>query len=124
VLQRCYFFGGIQLDEFLSIDMDLLILGEITSNQAGVKIRLIDVFSLAMAVSLSRALSESIRGSERPGIYMWDASESNDNLSSIDTAEDLTCGLDINVYGDKSRQLRIQWNRYLYPGSAVLFDDK
>jgi hypothetical protein len=54
---------------------------------------------------------------------MWDASESNDKLSGIDTAEDLTCGLDINVYGDKSRQLRIQWNRYQYDGVFIDTND-
>jgi hypothetical protein len=114
-------FAGIQLDEYLSIDMDFLILGDITSTQGGVKTKLFDVSSLAMTVGLSHALSESITGFGRIGIHMWDVSESSDNFSSIDTAVDLTygLGLDINLYGDKSRQLRIQWNRYQYDGVYI-----
>ncbi len=114
-------FGGIEFDEYLSLNTDLLILGDITSSQGGLKTKLFDVSSIAITADLSQPLSESITGFVRLGIHSWDISEGDDNSSSIDTAVDLTygLGLNINIYGDKSRQIRVQWNRYEYDGVFI-----
>lgn len=112
------FFGGIQLDQHLSVDMDLLLLGDITATENGIKTKLFDVSSLAITVGLSQPFNANITGTGRLGVHLWDVSESTNNDDSLGNAVDLTfgLGLDINVYGDRSRQLRLQWNHYEYDG--------
>ena len=52
---------------------------------------------------------------------IWDISESSGNLYTINNAVDLTygIGMDVNLYGHRSRQLRFQWNHYEYDGVFI-----
>ena len=110
--------GGVQLDEYLSVELDLLMAGDISANEGGRRFKLFDVSTLALTVMLSHPLGERSRLFARAGVHFWDISQSFGNLDTINTATDPTWGLgaDINLYGDRSRQLRIQWNHYEYDG--------
>lgn len=112
------FLGGMQLDEYLSVEMDLLIAGDISADEAGRRFKLFDVTTVAFTLMLSYPLGERSSLFGRIGVHLWDISQSFGNLDTINNATDLTYGLgaDINLYGDKSRQLRIQWNHYEYDG--------
>jgi hypothetical protein len=72
-------------------------------------------------VALSNQVTERIRLFGRIGTHFWDISESSGALNTINNAVDLTYGLgvDINIYGDRSRQLRLQWNHYEYDGVFI-----
>ena len=117
------FYGAKRLDEYLTLEADLLISGDITATEAGQLIKLFDVSSLAITLALGKQFGERTGLFARLGAHFWDISESSGNLDSINGAVDITygVGMDINLYGERSRQLRIQWNHYEYDG--VFIDD-
>jgi hypothetical protein len=119
------FFGGIQLDPYLSLEMDFLAAGDIVASDAGQQYKLFDVSTLAFTVALSKRVSESVRLFARLGGHWWDISASFGDQPTINNAFDLTYGLgaDLNVYGDGSRQLRVQWNHYEYDGVFIDYSD-
>jgi hypothetical protein len=100
------FYGGIPFDEYLSLEFDFVLTGDISAKEANLNRKLFDVSTLAITAMLSKPLSENSRFFGRLG-----------------DAVDLTFGfgIDINVYGDRSRQLRVQWNHYEYDG--IYLDD-
>ena len=110
------FYGGIPFDEYLSLEF-------ISAKEANLNRKLFDVSTLAITAMLSKPLSENSRFFGRLGAHLWDISESSGELDTINNAVDLTFGfgIDINVYGDRSRQLRVQWNHYEYDG--IYLDD-
>lgn len=112
------FYGGIPLDEYLSLEFDFALAGDITAKEANRNRKLFDVSTLAITAMLSKRLSENSRLFGRLGAHLWDISQSSGNLDTINNAVDLTFGfgVDINIYGDTSRQLRVQWNHYEYDG--------
>lgn len=111
-------YGGIRLDEYMVIETDFLMQGDIAATQSGVKRKLFDVDTLSVTVALQHELSSRINAFARIGVHMWDATVGSDSLTSVDSSVDLTygLGLDINVYGGKERVMRIQWNHYEYDG--------
>lgn len=117
------FYGAKRLDEYLTLEADLLFSGDITATEAGQLIKLFDVSSLAITLALGKQFGERTALFARLGAHFWDISESSGSLDSINGAVDITygVGMDINLYGDRSRQLRIQWNHYEYDG--VFIDD-
>jgi len=116
-------YGAMRLDEYLTLETDLLIAGDVTVSEGGQTFKLFDVSSLAVTLALGRQVGERSRVFARLGAHFWDISESSGDLNTINNAVDLTygVGVDVNLYGDRSRQLRIQWNHYEYDG--VFIDD-
>jgi hypothetical protein len=114
-------YGAMRLDEYLTLETDLLIAGDITATEAGQAFKLFDVSSLAVTLALGRQVGGSSRIFARLGAHFWDISESSGNLNTINNAVDLTygVGVDVNLYGDLSRLLRIQWNHYEYDGVFI-----
>lgn len=114
------FFGGWRLDELMALELDFLMAGDITAREAGRQFKLFDVSTLALTLAISTAIGERTRIFGRLGVHMWDLTVGGD-LDSINSAVDPTYGLgaDINLYGDRSRQLRVQWNHYEFDGTYV-----
>ena len=112
------FYGGIPFDEYLSLEFNFVLAGDISATEADLNRKLFDVSTLAITAMLSKPISENSRFFGRLGAHLWDISESSGNLDTINNAVDLTFGfgVDINIYGDTSRQLRVQWNHYEYDG--------
>ena len=115
------FYGGIPFDEYLSLEFDIVLSGDIAAREGNQKIKLFDVSTLAVTAMLSKPVSENMKLFGRLGAHMWDISESSSGLQTINNAVDITIGFgaDINVYGDQSRQLRVQWNHYEYDGIYI-----
>ena len=113
--------GGIQLDEYLSLEAELLSAGDITARDAGQAFKLFDVSALAITTTMSRQVTPRTRVFTRLGVHLWDISEPFGNLDIINSGVDLTYGFgaDFNVYGGRSRQLRAQWNHYEYDGVFI-----
>ncbi len=117
------FYGAKRLDEYLTLEADFLISGDITATEAGQIIKLFDVSSLAITLALGKQFGERTGLFARLGAHFWDISEGSGNLNTFNSAVDITygIGMDVNLYGDRSRQLRVQWNHYEYDG--VFIDD-
>ena len=118
-------YGAMQLDEYLSLETDLLIAGDITVRESGQVYKLFDVSSFAVTVALAKPVGERTRIFARLGTHFWDISQSWGDFITINNAVDLTygIGMDVNLYGDRSRQLRIQWNHYEYDGVFITDSD-
>ncbi len=118
-------FGGMPLDEYLSIELDLVSSGDISATQGNQKIKLFDVDTFAISAILSKQITENTRLFGRLGTHMWEISKSSGDQDTINSAVDFTYGLgaDINIYGSRSRQLRVQWNRYEYDGIYIDSND-
>jgi len=118
-------YGAMQLDEYLTLESDLLIAGDVTVTEGGQTFKLFDVSSLAITLALGRQVGERSRVFARLGAHFWDISESSGGLNTINNAVDLTygIGIDVNLYGDRSRQLRIQWNHYEYDDVFITDSD-
>lgn len=114
-------FGGMRLDEHLSLGLDLLLAGDIVARGGGRSIKLFDVSTFAVTVALTNPIGQRAQLFAQLGVHMWDISKSSDNFDTLNSAVDLTygVGVDINLYGDRSRQLRIQWNHYEYDGIFI-----
>lgn len=119
------FYGGIPLDEYLSLEFDFVLSGDISAREGSQKFKLFDVSTLAITAMLSTAVSENTNLFGRLGAHMWDISESSGNLDTINNAVDISYGLgvDINIYGSRARQLRLQWNHYEYDGIYIDSND-
>lgn len=115
------FFVGYQLDPYFSLESEFVSAGDVTATEAGLVSKLFDVSILSITVALSNQVSERIRLFGRIGTHFWNISESTGAVNTINNAVDLTYGLgvDFNVYGDRSRQLRLQWNHYEYDGVFI-----
>jgi len=109
-------FLGYQLDEHLAIESELVTAGDVTARDGGISTKLFDVSTFTVNLALSKSISERTSLYGRIGAHFWDISESSGALDTINNAVDLTYGLgmDINIYGDRSRQFRLQWNHYEY----------
>jgi len=118
-------YGAMRLDEYLTLETDLLIAGDVTATEAGQAFKLFDVSSLAVTLALGKQVGERSRVFARLGAHFWDISESSGDFNTINNAVDLTYGIgvDVNLYGDRSRQLRIQWNHYEYDGVFIFDSD-
>ena len=112
------FFGGMNFDEHLSLELNMSLAGDIVARESGRNIKLFDVSTVAVTIALSTQVAQSTQLFARLGVHLWDISASFDSSDSINSAVDLTYGFgaDINIYGDRSRQMRVQWNHYEYDG--------
>lgn len=110
------FFGGIPFDDYLSLEFDFVLAGDLTARDNNRSSKLFDVSTLAITAVLSKPVSDKVSLFGRIGAHMWDISESSGDLDTINNAVDLTLGLgaDINIFGSHARQLRVQWNYYEY----------
>ncbi len=110
------FFGGIPFDDYLSLEFDVVLAGDLTAKENNRSSKLFDVTTFAITAVLSKPVSDNIDLFARIGAHMWDISESSGDLDTINNAVDLTFGLgaDINIFGSHARKLRVQWNHYQY----------
>jgi hypothetical protein len=118
--------GAWIMDNHFALEFDLVLAGDITATDSGREYKLFDVTTLATTVAYNYRISESTKIFGRFGVHLWDisAGESYGYYShSLSSAVDLTYGLgvDFSLFGNRSRQLRMQWNHYEYDG--VLIND-
>lgn len=118
-------FAGMTLDEYLSLEMDLILSGDVTAKEGNSSIKLFDITGLSITSVLSKQVSPKIRLFSRIGAHFWDISEGSDSEESISSAVDLTygAGINFNLYGSRSRQFRFQWNRYHFDDVFIKTND-
>ncbi|MBC8209759.1 MAG: outer membrane beta-barrel protein [Gammaproteobacteria bacterium] len=114
-------FGGVRFDQYLALELDLMSSGDIVAREAGRSLKLFDISTFALTLVGSSQLTEKAQVFGRLGVHFWDIAESAGSFDTINSAVDITygAGIDINLYGDRSRQMRIQWNHYEYDGIYI-----
>ncbi len=120
--------GAWLMDDHFALELDLVFAGDITASDSGIKYKLFDVTTLATTLAYNQRVSENIKLFGRFGVHLWDISEGSSSgyySNSISSAVDLTYGLgaDFSLFGDRSRQLRLQWNHYEYDGVFINDND-
>jgi len=118
-------FGGMQLDQYLSLEMALTLAGNITAKESNNTIKLFSVSGFAITGMLSKPIHPRVNLFGRVGANFWSITEDASSDEDLNSSLDLTYGLgaDINIYGDESRQFRIEWNRYHYDDVFIKTSD-
>ena len=111
--------GSYHFDPYLALDFDLVELGDLIASDADGRRRLFSVTAVATSVRLHRRWTERLDAYVRVGAFMWTSSVSFDD--TVDEGLEVTVGvgLDVNVYGDRERLLRLQWDRYNFNGVVL-----
>ena len=120
--------GSWIMDDHFALEFDLVLAGDITATDSGSKLKLFDVSTLATTLAYNHRISKNTKLFGRFGVHLWDISSGPSSYyysNSIDSAVDLTFGLgaDFSLFGNRSRQLRLQWNHYEYDGVFVNDND-
>jgi hypothetical protein len=107
-------FINYHLDENLALEMEYMTIGDITASESGNTTKLFNADTVVFSAMLSKQINDRVNIFAKFGAHLWDISEGSRTDRSINSATDLAYGLgmDINVYGPKSRQLRVQWHHY------------
>ena len=121
-------YGAWLMDDHFAMELDLVFAGDITASDSGIKYKLFDVTTLATTLAYNQRVSEGIKLFARFGVHLWnisDGSSSGYYSNSISSAVDLTYGLgvDFSLFGNRARQLRLQWNHYEYDGVFINDND-
>ncbi|MDH5355614.1 MAG: hypothetical protein OEY09_14315 [Gammaproteobacteria bacterium] len=114
--------GGIRFDEYLPLESELIFAGDITVRDAGRTYKLLN------------ANTADTRLFARLEVHLWSIHDPAGDFDTINSGTDLTYsfGTGINVYGSRSRQLRLQWKHYrqgqtmttMNPGTTLNFIEK
>jgi hypothetical protein len=120
--------GAWIMDDHFAMELDLVFAGDVTVTDSGIKSKLFDVITLATTLAYTQRVSEGIKLFGRFGVHFWDISEGSSYgyySNSINSAVDLTYGLgvDFSLFGNRARQLRLQWNHYVYDGVFINDND-
>jgi len=107
-------FAGMKFDEHLSGEIDYTFAGSIVANESSTKHKLFDVNLFSIDVALSNSLSENIDYYGKLGVHVWDLVEKTESGTTLDNDLGIKFGLgiDINLYGDNSRRIRLDWTHY------------
>ena len=121
-------YGAWIMDDHFALELDLVFAGDITASDSGIKYKLFDVTTLATTLAYNHRVSENIKLFGRFGVHLWDISQGSSSYyynNSISSAVDLTYGLgvDFSLFGNRARQLRLQWNHYEYDGVFINDDE-
>ena len=119
-------YGAWIMDDHFALELDLVFAGDVTASDSGIKYKLFDVTTLAPTLAYNYRISKGIKLFGRFGVHLWDISEGSGYYSnSISSAVDLTYGLgvDFSLFGNRARQLRLQWNHYEYDGVFINDND-
>ncbi len=116
------------MDDHFALEFDLVLAGDVTATDSGQKFKLFDVTTLATTLAYNQRVSENIKLFGRFGVHLWDISAGSSHgyyNNSINSAVDLTYGFgaDFSLFGNRARQLRLQWNHYEYDGVFINDND-
>lgn len=109
-------FGGYQFDNHLAIESTYVVVGDVVARNDGVSRKLFSTEGLTVSGVLRQDVKEHVTLFGKLGGYFWDVTDAQHNPGRSSDGMDLTYGVgaDINIYGNKSRRVRVQWNRYGY----------
>lgn len=109
-------YGGYQFDEHLAVEMDYVVIGEVVARNGATSHKLFSTEGPAITGMLRQDVNEHFTVFVKLGAHFWDVADAQDNPGRSSDGMNLTygAGADINLYGGKSRRIRLQWNRYYY----------
>ena len=104
--------AGYKIDEFLAFEIGYTDIGDINSTENTVSLNLFSVDSLYINAKFNHNLSNNIDAFAKLGVSMWEVYKDYD--STLESGEGLLygAGLDINIYNNKDRVLRLEWEHH------------
>ncbi len=105
---------GYNFDSFLGAELDLIAGGSVSADTAGQQVKLFDVSLLTISAVFNHQLSDRVNLFGKLGGTAWGFTQTNSTANSPENSgvsPSIGLGMDINLYGGKERQMRIEWMR-------------
>ena len=109
-------FGGYKFNQHLNAEADLTHGDAIIATESGQKHKLFDVNLLSFSALLVDSLGQNFRYYGKLGAFYWNLNEKSTTTAPLDDGSGLAfgAGMDINIFGDNNRRIRIDWMRYRF----------
>lgn len=101
--------AGINVDEHLAFEITYSDLGSIALNNGSIKEKAFNVDLLNINAKISHPINENFSAFGKLGISLWDTYD--DDLNTLESGNGFLygAGVDINLYGNHDRILRVEW---------------
>lgn len=103
--------AGITLDEYLSFEVTYTGLGSIALDDGTTQQKMFDADLFNLAAVLSHPISDKVDIFGKLGVSYW--STLDEDVDTLVSGSGIVygAGFDINIYGNKNRTMRIEWQR-------------
>jgi hypothetical protein len=105
-------FVGKQFDSFLGMEIGYQSGAAITAREAGATREVMKADFMTIAATMGTPFNERIGMYGKLGGAFWKYAFSNGNYSKQGFAPSVGLGMNVNLYGGTSRQLRLEYNYY------------
>ena len=102
-------FAGYRFDQYLAIEMDYTSFGNTAIDNGNQKTILFSADSLVISMALNYPVTQNIDLYGKLGVSAWIMDSSREILKTDGTGMAYGVGLDINLYGEKTRVMRVEW---------------
>ena len=104
--------AGVELDKHLGMEIQYSDIGSIAVTDGTITEQLYEAESLIINTVLRQTVSKNVNVFGKLGASLWRLTD--DNSEDIDDGNGLFygAGFDINVYGNKDRTLRVEWEHH------------
>lgn len=105
---------GFQVDPHLAFELSYADLGSVALDNDTVQRKVFDAEVINLSSKLSMPVSEDIEAFAKVGLSYW--STLDDDMDSLESGSGISygAGIDINVYGNKDRIMRVEWHHQTY----------
>ncbi len=105
-------FAGFRFDDHLALEMGYVDLGSANLDDGTTVQEFLEVDSVYLDAVLSHRVSSRIDIFAKAGVSAWSVDNVNTNESTDGEGIHYGAGLDVNLYGDKARALRVKWEHH------------
>ena len=105
-------FAGYQFDPFLGFELDYLGGGSVTASSLGQTSKLFNVALTTISATMGTPLNDNVRIYAKLGGTFWKFSSQRSVAMNDGFGPSAGLGVDVNLYGNSERKLRIEYNYY------------
>jgi hypothetical protein len=106
-------FAGMQIDPYLGMELGYQTGASLVANEAGTAKEVMAVNFTSIAATIGSPFNETFGMYGKVGGVFWRYNFTGDNTSRHGFAPTFGVGMNINLYGDTVRQLRVEYNYHL-----------
>jgi len=107
-------FGGYRFDPFLSLEFGFSDLGNTIATTNGSPSKLFNTYTAYINTIMTQRYNDKAALFGKIGAHFWNHGPNRTSKLAEGTDLSLGAGLELNLYGNSSRVIRIEWDRYLF----------